>query len=82
MTEEEQKAIRLLQHFGSMTEYWKRKQYTSNEIDNYIKVVLNLIAEQQREIEKLRREKEPSGEFFMSKNGIIIKIIDNRKGDK
>lgn len=54
MTDEENKAIIELNHFSNMTAYWKQEEYTNSEIDNYIKIVLNLIEKQQKEIEELK----------------------------
>lgn len=58
MTDEEKKAIVELNHFSNMTAYWKQEEYTNSEIDNYIKILLNLIEKQQKEIEELQQEKE------------------------
>lgn len=52
--DEEKKAIIELNHFSNMTAYWKQEEYTNSEIDNYIKIVLNLIENQQKEIEELQ----------------------------
>ena len=52
MSEEEKKAIKELKHYINITPYWKQKEYTNTEIDNYIKIVLNLIDKQQKEIER------------------------------
>lgn len=54
MSDEEKKAIVELNHFSNMTAYWKQEEYTNSEIDNYIKIVLNLIEKQQKEIEELK----------------------------
>ena len=54
MNDEEKKAIVELNHFSNMTAYWKQEEYTNSEIDNYIKIVLNLIEKQQKEIEELK----------------------------
>lgn len=58
MTDEEIKAIIELNHFSNMTAYWKQEEYTNSEIDNYIKIVLNLIEKQQEEIEELKEMNE------------------------
>lgn len=58
MTDEEKKAIVELNHFSNMTAYWKQEEYTNSEIDNYIKIVLNLIEKQQKEIEELKEMNE------------------------
>ena len=58
MTDEEKKAIVELNHFSNMTTYWKQEEYTNSEIDNYIKIVLNLIEKQQKEIEELKEMNE------------------------
>ena len=87
MSEEEKKAIVQLQHFGNMTEYWKQKEYTSNEIDNYIKVVLNLIDRQQKEIEEKRTTINKMAkdisiqlkELEKLKNEKVINIIENQQ---
>ena len=54
MTDKEKKAIVELNHFSNMTAYWKQEEYTNSEIDNYIKIVLNLIEKQTKEIEELK----------------------------
>lgn len=53
MSDEEKKAIVELNHFSNMTAYWKQEEYTNSEIDNYIKIVLNLIEKQSKEIERI-----------------------------
>lgn len=58
MTDKEKKAIIELNHFSNMTAYWKQEEYTNSEIDNYIKIVLNLIEKQQKEIEELKEMNE------------------------
>lgn len=58
MTDEEIKAIIELNHFSNMTAYWKQEEYTNSEINNYIKIVLNLIEKQQEEIEELKEMNE------------------------
>ena len=55
MSEEEKKAIVELNHFSNMTAYWKQEEYTNSEIDNYIKILLNLIEKQSKEIEELKQ---------------------------
>ena len=57
MTDEEKKAIVELNHFSNMTAYSKQEEYTNSEIDNYIKIVLNLIEKQSKEIEELKEVK-------------------------
>ena len=52
MSDEEKKAIVELKHFSNMTAYWKQEEYTNSEIDNYIKIVLNLIEKKSKEIER------------------------------
>lgn len=59
MSAEENKAILELNHYINMTAYWKQQEYTNSEIDNYIKIVLNLIEKYQKELEK---EKEKNKE--------------------
>ena len=54
LSDEEKKAIVELNHFSNMTAYWKQEEYTNSEIDNYIKLVLNLIEKQSKEIEELK----------------------------
>ena len=54
MSDEEKKAIVELNHFSNMTAYWKQEEYTNSEIDNYIKIVLNLNEKQSKEIEELK----------------------------
>lgn len=54
MSEEEKKAIIELNHYINITAYWKQEEYTNNEIDNYIKILLSLINKQQKEIGLLR----------------------------
>ena len=46
LSDEERQAIVELNHFSNMTAYWKQEEYTNSEIDNYIKLVLNLIENQ------------------------------------
>jgi len=58
MTNEERNAIIELNHFSNMTAYWKNEEYTNSEIDNYIKIVLNLIEKQQKEIKELKEMNE------------------------
>ena len=58
MTDEEKKAIVELNHFSNMTAYWKQEEYTNSEIDNYIKIVLNLIEKKSKEIEELKEKNE------------------------
>ena len=53
MSDEEKKAIVELNHFSNMTAYWKQEEYTNSEIDNYIKIVLNLIKKRQKKIERI-----------------------------
>lgn len=52
MTEEEKEAILELKHFSNITAYWKQEEYTNSQTDSYIKIVLNLVEKQQKEIEK------------------------------
>ena len=52
LSDEEKKAIVELNHFSNMTAYWKQEEYTNSEIDNYIKIVLNLIEKKSKEIER------------------------------
>lgn len=52
MDEEQKQAIKELKHFTNMTVFWKEKEYTSNEIDNCINIVLHLIDKQQKEIKR------------------------------
>ena len=54
LSDEEKKAIVELNHFSNMTAYWKQEEYTNSEIGNYIKLVLNLIEKQSKEIEELK----------------------------
>lgn len=68
MTDEEKKAIVELKHYSSMTAYWKQEEYTNTEIDNYIKIILNLIEKQYKEIEDLNK-----------KPIFLIKDLYNRK---
>lgn len=58
MTDEEKKTIVELNHFSNMTAYWKQEEYTNSEIDNYIRIILNLIEKQQKEIEELKEMNE------------------------
>ena len=41
MSEEEKEAIRKLKHYINITPYWKQEEYTSSEVDHYIKIALN-----------------------------------------
>ena len=52
MNEEEKEAILKLKHFSNITAYWKREEYTDSQTNSYIKIVLNLIEKQQKEINK------------------------------
>ena len=49
MNEEKKEAIAKLKHYTNITAYWKQKEFTNSEIDNYIKITLNYIAELQKE---------------------------------
>ena len=49
MSKEEKEAILELKHFTNETPYWKQEEYSSSEVDSYIKIVLNLIEKQQKE---------------------------------
>lgn len=53
MNEEEKEAILELKHFSNITAYWKQEEYTNSQTNSYIKIVLNLIKKQQKEIEEL-----------------------------
>lgn len=55
MLNEEKEAIKELKHYINITEYWKQEEYTNSEIDNYIKIVINLIDKQQKEIDMLKK---------------------------
>lgn len=55
MNEEEKEAILELKHFSNITTYWKLEEYTNSQIDSYIKIVLNLIDKQQKEISRLQK---------------------------
>ena len=75
MSEEEKEAILELKHFSNITAYWKQKEYTNSQIDSYIKIVLNLIEKQQKEIEELKKDnkhqwKERCKLFFALENSI------------
>lgn len=48
----EKKAIKELNHYINITPYWKQEEYTNNDIDNYIKIVLDLVEKQQKDIEE------------------------------
>ena len=80
LSDEEKKAIVELNHFSNMTAYWKQEEYTNSEIDNYIKIVLNLIEKQSKEIEELKKYKEGykllsySLDNYTSKDKIKAKI--------
>lgn len=54
LSEEEMKAIKELKHYINITPYWKQEEYTDNEINNYIKIVLNLVEKRRKEIEELK----------------------------
>lgn len=71
MNEEEKKAIIELNHYINITAYWKQEEYTNNEIDNYIKILLSLIKKQQKEFEELREVIEKD---YISKDKIKEKI--------
>lgn len=54
MSEEEKKTIGKLKRYVDITAYWKKEEYTNTEIDNYIKIILNLIEKQQNRIDELK----------------------------
>lgn len=68
MSDEEKKAMIELNHFSNMTAYWKQEEYTNSEIDNYIKLILNLIEKQQKEIKAIN-----------SMQKYRIEVIDERE---
>ena len=75
MNKEEKEAILELKHFSNETPYWKQEEYSSSEVDSYIKIVLNLIEKQQKEIEELKKDnkhqwKERCKLFFALENSI------------
>lgn len=75
LSEEEKKAIKELKHYINITPYWKIREYTNSEIDNYIKIVLNSFEKQQKEIEELKEnELLEITENFVSKDKIREKI--------
>lgn len=81
LSDEEKKAIVELNHFSNMTPYWKQEEYTNSEIDNYIKIVLNLIEKQQKEIEELKainKKLEARKYMLNAETGEVYEIpIDN-----
>lgn len=54
MTDEEKKAIKEAKHFANLSRYWRTEEYEEEEITEYIKIILNLIEKQQKEIEELK----------------------------
>ena len=94
MSDEEKKAIVELNHFSNMTAYWKQEEYTNSEIDNYIKIVLNIVEKQQKEIEELKdkysdekirntiikRYREVNEKDYVSKDKIKAKIEELKDG--
>ena len=72
MSDEEKKAIVELNHFSNMTAYWKQEEYTNSEVDNYIKLILNLIEKQQEKIKRLEYDKK----FYQ---GVIDEIKESRR---
>ena len=53
---DEKEAIRELKHYINITPSWKFKEYTFNEIDNYIKTALNHIEKLQKENAELKTD--------------------------
>lgn len=53
MNKEEQEAIKELKHYINITPYWKKEEFTSSEVDIYIKIVLNYIDKQEKIIDSL-----------------------------
>lgn len=45
-------------------------------------MLLRIINKLQKENEELKNGKEPIGEFFMSKNGVVIKVVIDNRGEK
>ena len=93
LSDKEKKAIVELNHFSNMTAYWKQEEYTNSEIDNYIKIVLNLIEKQSKEIEELKykysdekirntiikRYREVIEKDYVSKDKIKAKIEEEKE---
>ena len=79
MSDEEKKAIVELNHFSNMTAYWKQEEYTNSEIDNYIKIVLNLIEKQSKEIEKLNKSDESKEQSSMKYYNLYRELVDKIK---
>lgn len=73
MSEEEKKATIELNHFSNITAYWKKQEYTNSEINNYIKIVLNLIEKQSKEIEYLKSQIPIDKIFYYSYKDFISK---------
>lgn len=53
MTEEEKKAIKELTHYTKITDYHKVREYNFDEIDSYIKIVLNLLSKKDKVIKEM-----------------------------
>lgn len=58
LSEKEKEAIKELEHYINITPYWKIREYTNSEIDNHIKIVLNLVKKQQNLMERLKKDKD------------------------
>ena len=79
LSDEEKKAIVELNHFSNMTAYWKQEEYTNSEIDNYIKLVLNLIEKQSKEIEELNKSDESKEQSSMKYYNLYKELVDKIK---
>ena len=76
MTDEEKKAMIELNHFSNMTAYWKQEEYTNSEIDNYIKLILNLIEKQSKEIKELKEDRKSYAEEYIHNNPWLYKQLN------
>ena len=79
LSDEERQAIVELNHFSNMTAYWKQEEYTNSEIDNYIKLVLNLIEKQSKEIEELNKSDESKEQSSMKYYNLYKELVDKIK---
>lgn len=68
-----------LNHFSNMTAYWKQEEYTNSEIDNYIKILLDLIEKQSKEIEELNKSDESKEQSSMKYYNLYKELVDKIK---
>ena len=71
MNDEKKEAIIKLKHYINMTPYWKQEEYTSSELDYYIKIALNYIDELQEENKKLKEKLHKKNERIIELNKLL-----------